>query len=142
MGFKISDLIWTVIIFGLFILVVNGLLISPMLKFMDARRERIEKAKGLKAAREEAERLASIEAEKQKEEEERLRLERENEELRRAEEAGREELKAFQAELEEKERAAAIELEALTKETDAKLLKGMDAMMEAFTQKLISGRQG
>ena len=49
MSIKISDIIWTIICFGLFTLVVNLLLLKPMLRFMDARKERLEKARARKA---------------------------------------------------------------------------------------------
>ncbi|MCR5808987.1 MAG: hypothetical protein K6G56_05440 [Clostridiales bacterium] len=142
MNFKLSDLIWTVILFGLFILVVNGLLIKPMLKFMDARRERIDRARAMKLEREENEKLAAAEGARLAEETERLRREEERKALLKASEEAKEELRLFQAELASREKEAAAGLEALSAETDEKLLSEMDGMIEAFTNKLIPTGQG
>ena len=62
-----SLIIWTVICFGVLMLVLNFLLFKPLLSHMDARREKLERARAkageLEAAREE--KRAALDAERE-----------------------------------------------------------------------------
>lgn len=72
MSIQISVTIWTIICFGILMLVLNKLLFRPMLAFMDARREKTERAR-----REREERTAERAAEEERilrENAERVRL--------------------------------------------------------------------
>lgn len=136
MSVKLSDLIWTVICFGLFMLVFNKLLLSPVLKFMDARREKIE---GAKKHAEEAERERAELEEKRlarsAEREKALLREREERILRAKAEAEKEiaELEAgLKAEAEKKREG----LEALAAEAEASYDTAMDSYEKAFAEKL------
>lgn len=139
MEIRLSDLIWTIICFGLFILVLNGLLIKPVLRLMDERKKRIAKARShaaeLEAADElERKKLAEQTAldESAAREERRARLE-----LARKEAAL--EYEKLEASLKAHESEAANALSVSTEKARAKLAASMDAMVEAFTKKLISG---
>ena len=139
MSINLPDLIWTVICFLLFMLVLNGLLLKPVLRVMDARNDRIARAKALdekrRADAEEALRLAE---ERSREARERAALE-EKAALNAGSERARAELEAYALALEEKEKESAGALGALAEETDAVLKASMDEMAEAFKNKLISG---
>lgn len=139
MEIRVSDIIWTIICFGLFTLVLNGLLIKPVLKLMDERRAKIsgakEKAQAIKAAEAEAKERAMIEAA----EAARLREEENARLLSETSEYAKEELRLLSDKLREEE---ADELERIASEAsrcDGELFSAMDRMVEAFTGKLISG---
>ena len=142
MSVKISDIIWTVICFGLFTLVINLLLFKPMLRFMDARKERLEKARAHKAELESLAAERDAERELKAAEEARLLAENGRERLRLASEKAKQELKDFEAALLNEEAAArdAVKLSGL--ETDAKLNAAIDRMAEAYTNRLITGGRG
>lgn len=55
MNIQISVTLWTVICFVLLMVILRNLLFKPMLKVMDARRDRLENAAAKKAERETAE---------------------------------------------------------------------------------------
>ena len=55
MTIQISVTIWTIICFVLLMLILHNLLFKPLLRVMDARREKIENAAAKKAERERAE---------------------------------------------------------------------------------------
>lgn len=133
---KVSDIIWTVICFGLFTLVLNKLLISPVLKHMDARRKRIEAA-SLRAL--EAENAAA-EAERKRGEEleaaARAKAEEREARVREAERGAERELEELKARLESERVAKEAELEALSKAADTALESSMTAFEEAFAGKL------
>ena len=138
MDIKLSDIIWTIILFGLFTLVLNRLLIKPVLGFMDERKRRMDEAHTraesrraeLSAARERA--LA--------EQEDRRREEAKESERRLAEASNEysEELKRLSAELSEKEARSRAELPSLERSADEALDNAMDDLVDAFTEKLIS----
>ena len=139
MSISIPDLIWTIICFLLFMLVLNGLLIKPVLKTMDARKERIRRARESSAERgAEAKEAARLNEERALEERERAAAEARALAASEAERA-RNELEAFSSELERKEKERIEALGALGAETDGALAASMDRMAEAFTQKLVSG---
>ena len=137
MNVDLSQIIWTVICFGLFALVVDRLLFKPVLKVMDGRRERLENARALKAEaerreeeRREAELLAAAEAEKREKERRAAALEAE----RQAMEA---ELDSLSHEIEAARAGSAEELERFSAELWEGLGSSMDALVGAFTEKLV-----
>ena len=142
MSIKISDIIWTIICFGLFTLVVNLLLLKPMLRFMDARKERLEKARARKAELDALMEKRSEELSIRSAEEKRLLLESGKERLRAASEKAKQELKDYEAELLLRESGAKAELEKLSLETDGKLGAAIESMADAYTNKLITGGRG
>ena len=142
MSVKISDIIWTIICFVLFTLVINVLLLKPLLRFMDARKERLEKARArmgeltaLKEARDE-------ERARESAEEARLLAENGREQLRLASERARQELRDYEAELLRREEETKLKLGEFSAETDEKLASAIDRMAEAYTNRLITGGRG
>ena len=139
MNITLSDVVWTVICFILFMLVMNFLLLRPVLKNMDARKEKIRRAKLL--------------AEEREEEAERLREQKLLDEQRAADLAREESKKRLADEREEAEReisdlASSLagreeeemrEISDLAREADEKLASGTDGMADAFTEKLMTG---
>ena len=139
MSIQPSVLIWTVICFCLFALVFNGLIIKPVLKVIDGRRERLNKARSAKRAADEADAEAAAAraaALNEAERRERERLDTELDELRRQKEA---EYAAFAESL----RAEALNNtrgpEKLGEDAEAAVRARMDEMVRAFAEKLLSG---
>lgn len=139
MNVNLPDILWTIICFALFTLVLNGLLIKPVLKLMDERKAKIsgarERARALEQARLEERQKRLLEAE----EAERLRGEEALRLLNEAAESSREELRLLSEELNASE---AEQLQRIAEEAaqyDEKLLSAMDGMVEAFTDKLVTG---
>ena len=142
MSVQPSVIIWTVICFCLFALVLYRLLFKPLLDLMDARSEKLEKAKRL--ALEESERL---EERRRRLEEQRLldaeALEEAHRErlaaLRRESDA---ELKQLAAEAEKRRELTNEETKKLAAEAEERIRGSMDIMTAAFTEKLVSGGRG
>ena len=139
MEIKLSDRIWTVICFGLFTLVLNSLLIKPVLKLMDDRKAKVEKARSL-----ERERALALEAGSERQlEAARLEAEKLETQARaeleayRASSAG--ELQALSASLKEREAEAEKAIEAETASVREGLDSSMGVLVEAFTDKLMKG---
>ena len=136
MNIQPNILIWTVICFCAFMLILWRLLLRPLLRFMDARAERIARARSLDKSAERTEEAARREAELQ------LALQRSGEERHAAllaqREAGQAELKAqalaFRQETERKRAELAAEAQALVPE----LATALRAHVDAFTEKLVS----
>lgn len=142
MSIKISDIIWTIICFGLFTLVINLLLLKPMLRFMDARKERLEKARARKAELDGLMAEADEKRELQNAEEKRLLTQSRKERVSAASEQAKQELKDFEAELLLRETEAKARIEAFSLETDKKLGAAIETMADAYTDKLITGGRG
>lgn len=136
MTIQVSVLIWAVICFAATALVLDRLLFRPMLRVMDARQEKIDRAKELRrSAQEERERVLRereerhiAEAEAAEKEAERL-LE---EERRAALEAVTAKKEAAKTRLKEEKASLAEESERLY----AALSPRADAIAAAFTQSL------
>ena len=139
MNINLSDVVWTVICFVLFMLVLNGLLLKPVLKNIDARKEKIRRAE-LEAEERETERE---EKQKQMLRENELAAERAREERKKrlAEESEKaeKEIADLAASLAESEDAAMKEIAALSEETDERLAEQTGGMADAFTEKLMTG---
>ncbi len=139
MNIKLSDIIWAVICFVLFMLVFSGLLLKPLLKIMDERKARIGKAR---ARSEELEReRESVRLQKLAEEEAAIKkLKEENDQKLAAAsaEAGAE-LAAFASSLKEREAEELADIERDACEAEKKLAEAEPMLIEAFTAKLIKG---
>jgi F0F1-type ATP synthase membrane subunit b/b' len=136
MSVKLSDLIWTVICFGLFMLVFNKLLLSPVLKFMDARREKIE---GAKRHAEEAERERAELEEKRlarSAEREKALLREREERISQARAEAEREIAALEAALKAEAGRKREGLDALAAEAEQSFDKAMDSYEKAFAEKL------
>ena len=140
MNIDLSQIIWTIICFLLFTLVLNGLLINPILKFTDERREKIEKAH---AEAEELEKARAEAAEKERGQRA-LAAELAEEENRKrhalAAESTKEELARLAEQLKEREAAELEEINRTSVYTDERLEAALDSIAEAFEEKL--GRGG
>lgn len=142
MSVKISDIIWTIICFGLFTLVINVLLLKPLLRFMDARKERLEKARARMGELEALKEARDEERARESAEEARLLAENGREQLRLASERARLELRDYEAELLRREEETKLKLGEFSAETDEKLASAIDRMAEAYTNRLITGGRG
>ena len=141
MSIDVSQIIWTVICFGLFALVLDRLLFKPVLKLLDERRERIENARVLKEKT--AERKLMAEEAERKRLEEALESEREERELlmereRRAMEA---EIEAVSRDIEAGRARKKEAEETLRDEIGGRLDSSMEELMAAFATRLVSGGQ-
>ena len=140
MNIQPSVLIWTVICFCAFAFIINTLLFKPVLKIMDKRREKIEKAKSDSAA------FEKKMAENQKAlEEQRLKAKQELAERQKAvisefEEKSEAELKNMHAEMQNALLDKRSELLAEKEQNQAIVFDKMDDFVAAFTDKLISYR--
>ena len=142
MSISLSDIIWTIICFSLFMLILNGLIIKPVIKLMDARRSKVENARSRKAERETAKARAFSRALADSAERERLAEEKTKLALAEAEEAAREELRALEASLRSEEEEVLARLDKEATAADARFEEAMDRMAEAFTEKLTKGGEG
>ena len=138
MNIQISVVIWTVICFGLFILIINKLLFKPLLKVMDARREKIEsahaKAEEIKTAREA--KLAQIAA--KKEESVKLRSEQIKNEREALKQNFESEIKELYSEKEQKLESMKNENDTANSALDREISASIDDMVNAFAEKLVS----
>lgn len=85
MTIQLSVLIWTIICFLLLVLILNRLLFKPLLKVMDARKERIQKA----ALRKKEQERLKVEYETMLQEKKAAYAEQHREQLRKEMEAAR-----------------------------------------------------
>lgn len=139
MDIQLSVIIWTVICFGILMLVLDRLLFRPLLKLMDERKERVESARknAVEAARQaEALRFERIESEKA----ERQRLiEMEAERVAGFRQEAEAELRALSKQLEEETEASHREAAVYADEALASLSKELDEAALRYSQKLIKG---
>lgn len=139
MDIQLSVIIWTVICFGILMLVLDRLLFRPLLKLMDERKERVESARknAVEAARQaEALRFERIESEKA----ERQRLiEMEAERVAGFRQEAEAELRALSKQLEEETEASRREAAVYADEALASLSKELDEAALRYSQKLIKG---
>ena len=129
-------LIWTVLCFCAFMLILWRLLLRPMLRFMDARDERIAHARSLDKSARLAEEAA------QREEARQLALRESAEERRRAilaqREANQAELNAQALAFQQENAQKRAELEAEAAALVPELATSLRGHVEAFTEKLVS----
>lgn len=133
-----SVLIWTIICFCLMMLILNKLLFKPLLAFMDARNERIDRAKKRKQEFEQF-RKDALEAHAKAESEFRQEKAREAAEAVASLQETQEKILADAQARQEKALAAydeelASEFGALNTELD----RGREALAQAFARRLVS----
>lgn len=138
MTIQLSVFLWSIICFCLMMLILNKLLFGPMLRFMDARQARIDRAREKKKADEAA--LAAAEASCQQA----LEDARQQQLGLNAAVAEQERLQG-RNDLEEAKRRQATELEAYaaqleqeSQELKTKLDAGVAALAQAFADRLVS----
>ncbi len=138
MTIQLSVLIWTIICFCLLMLILNKLLFGPMLRFMDARQERIQRAREKQqqdqAACEEA-RLALQEAQA---EAEKLRTRQEEQLVAQAREKAEQQLAQAREAHEQEIAAYARTLEQERSELKTKLDASVDTLAIAYANRLAS----
>ena len=139
MNISLPDILWTIICFLLFAFMLNGLLIKPVLKLMDERKEKVARAHArmeeLEKARKEAEERALAEAE----EAARRMAEREALAASEAEKAAKARIGELESELRIREEATLERIREESVQTDARISSALDGMVEAFTEKLMKG---
>lgn len=138
MTIQLSVLVWTIICFCLMMLILNKLLFKPLLAFMDARNDRIARAK-VRKQEFEAARQAALEAHSKAEMEFRQEKAREAaEEVASLQQTQEKILAAAQARQEKAlaayEEELASEFEALNTELD----RGRESLAQAFAHRLVS----
>ena len=134
-----SLIIWTVICFCLFALVLNGLIIKPVLKVIDARKERLARAKAAKQAALQAAEDARLALEAGRAEAERAERDRLQTRLERLREQKEAEYAAYAAALREGADNNVREPEKLATNAEAAVEARMGDMVSAFAEKLLSG---
>lgn len=138
MTIQISVLLWTIICFCLMMLILNKLLFKPLLSFMDARNDRIQRAKLRKQEFEQA-RQNALEAHSKAESEFRQEKAREAAEAVASLQETQDRILAAARERQEAALAAydqelASEFEALNTELD----RGRESLAQAFAHRLVS----
>ena len=130
-----SLIIWTVICFCVLMFILNKLLFKPLLAFMDARKEKVAKARERagEIMRERSERSAALQAvlaesEKRSKEIEQFKAFAENE------------LKNTESENRAKLEALSEQIGTSDNETYEAIASSMDKMAEAFAERLLSIR--
>ena len=139
MDIQLPLIIWTVICFGLLVLVLDRLLFRPLLKLMDERKAKVDGAKRrLEEAREA--RALALASQKEAEQEERRRLAEENaakaEAYRRESDA---ELKRLSKQLEERTQENRAEAETEAQAALASMGERLSEAAEVYSRKLIKG---
>lgn len=138
MTIEASVLIWTVICFCAFAFVINTLLFKPVLKVLDARREKIQNAKkraekrAFEARQRELSKKERLLAEKT-ERTEKLRADIEN-----FKEFSTAEVKNLRKQNEQALKAKRDELAASSADTKAKIDGEMETFIALFTKKIVS----
>lgn len=139
MDIQLSVIIWTVICFGILMLVLDRLLFRPLLKLMDERKERVESArKNAVEAAKQAEALRFERIESEKAERQRL-IEMEAERVAGFRQEAEAELRALSKQLEEETEASRREAAVYADEALASLSKELDEAALRYSQKLIKG---
>lgn len=138
MNIQLSVLLWTIICFCLLMLILNKLLFKPLLSVMDARQEKIDRA------REKKEFHARLYAQAEKD----MEAQRTQQEQQWAADSAQEIAAARQsaeAQLEEAQKKSEQELEAYRErliaesaELKLKLDAGMEALASTFADRLVS----
>lgn len=138
MTIQLSIIVWTLICFCLLTLILNKLLFKPMLRHIDERRARIEKAADKKA---EMDNAAREYENKLKEAEENLRkneAERAAAAISRCREKSRADIASAEAESKKRLELAISDIEYEKGELNEKLGKSVDKLAEEYIARLIS----
>ncbi len=133
-----SVFIWTVICFCLLMLILNRLLFRPMLRFMDERQEKVNRA----AAKKEENRSLLAEAEAALEERERknadLTAANEQERIAAAQKEADQRLEQARRESERELQTQQEHFAAERRNFDAELEQGLEELAQAFVSKFVS----
>ena len=135
-----SLIIWTVICFCVLMFILNKLLFKPLLAFMDARKEKVTKARerAEEIMRERSERSAALQA--VREAELLAESEKRNKEIEQFKAFAENELKNTESENRAKLEALSEQIGTSDNETYEASASSMDKMAEAFAERLLSIR--
>ncbi len=135
-----SLIIWTVICFCVLMFILNKLLFKPLLAFMDARKEKVAKARerAEEIMRERSERSAALQA--VREAELLAESEKRNKEIEQFKAFAENELKKTESENRAKLEALSEQIGTSDNETYEAIASSMDKMAEAFAERLLSIR--
>lgn len=138
MNIQLSVLLWTIICFCLAMLILNKLLFKPLLQVMDARQERIDRARGKQKAYAEAydQELKALEEAREAEKQQKA-LEAAAGLQASQEQAGRDLAAARQADAAEIEEYRE-QLRDESQELKSKLDAGLSSLAETFAERLAS----
>ena len=135
-----SLIIWTVICFCVLMFILNKLLFKPLLAFMDARKEKVAKARerAEEIMRERSERSAALQA--VREAELLAESEKRSKEIEQFKAFAENELKNAESENRAKLEALSEQIGTSDNETYEAIASSMDKMAEAFAERLLSIR--
>lgn len=135
-----SLIIWTVICFCVLMFILNKLLFKPLLAFMDARKEKVAKARERagEIMRERSERSAALQA--VREAELLAESEKRSKEIEQFKAFAENELKNAESENRAKLEALSEQIGTSDNETYEAIASSMDKMAEAFAERLLSIR--
>ena len=135
-----SLIIWTVICFCVLMFILNKLLFKPLLAFMDARKEKVAKARERagEIMRERSERSAALQA--VREAELLAESEKRSKEIEQFKAFAENELKKTESENRAKLEALSEQIGTSDNETYEAIASSMDKMAEAFAERLLSIR--
>lgn len=138
MTIQLSVFLWSIICFCLMMLILNKLLFGPMLRFMDARQERIDRAREKKKADEAALTAAEASCQQALEDarQQQLGLNAAAAEQKRLQ--GRNDLEEAKRRQDKELEAYAAQLEQESQELKTKLDAGVGALAQAFADRLVS----
>ena len=132
-----SILIWTLITFGLMMLILNRLLFKPMLAFMDRRQAKIDEAKAQKMAGEQAVRDAEAEIAARRKEAARINAETAAREIKEAHDRADGIIKKAENERDALIAQQTLTLDRQTKELSEALAPDIDRFAHALADKLV-----
>lgn len=135
-----SLIIWTVICFCVLMFILDKLLFKPLLAFMDARKEKVAKARerAEEIMRERSERSAALQA--VREAELLAESEKRSKEIEQFKAFAENELKNTESENRAKLEALSEQIGTSDNETYEAIASSMDKMAEAFAERLLSIR--
>lgn len=138
MTIQLSVVIWTVICFCLLMLILNRLLFRPLLKFMDARQEKIDLAAQKRKADEEALAKAELALAERNARNAELTAAKIREECARARADADRELSALRQTTQQATEKKKADLVSESHLFDHRLESGLESLAQAFVAKFVS----
>lgn len=138
MTIQLSVFLWSIICFCLMMLILNKLLFGPLLRFMDARQDRIDRAQEKKKADEAALEAAKVSCQQALEDARQQQLGLNAAAVENARQQGLYDLEQAKNRQKQELEAYAAQLEQESQELKTKLDAGADALAQAFADRLVS----
>lgn len=138
MTIQLSVFLWSIICFCLMMLILNKLLFGPMLRFMDARQERIDRAREKKKADEAALEAAKASCQQALEDAHHQQLELNAAAAEQARQQNSVQLEQARIRQKKELEAYVAQLEQESQELKTKLDEDVTALAQAFADRLVS----